>query len=43
MILRLKQTPISQGTEETVKNVTAFLAQLSEYWKADKEGKLTLE
>lgn len=43
MILRLKQTPISQGTEETVKNITAFLGQLSEYWKADKEGKLELE
>ena len=43
MILRLKQAPISQGTEETVKNITAFLGQLSEYWKADKEGKLELE
>lgn len=43
MILRLKKTPISQGTEETVRNITAFLGQLSEYWKADKEGKLELE
>lgn len=43
MILRLKRSPISQGTEETVKNITAFLGQLSEYWKADKEGKLELE
>lgn len=43
MILRLKQAPISQGTEDTVKNITAFLGQLSEYWKADKEGKLELE
>lgn len=43
MILRLKHSTISAATEETVGNITAFLGQLSEYWKADKEGKLELE
>lgn len=41
MLLRLQKRPVSEGTAESVKHITAFLGQLSDYWKAYKAGDLT--
>ena len=43
MLLRLQQKPISDETALAAKDITAFLGQLSDYWKADKAGELKLD
>lgn len=42
MLLRLKQQPITEETKRAAGDVSALLGQLSDYWKADKAGKLEL-
>lgn len=42
MLLRLQQKPVSDETALAAKDITAFLGQLSDYWKADREGSLSL-
>lgn len=40
MLLRLQKKEISTETLSAAKEVSTLLGQLSDYWKADKEGKL---
>lgn len=42
MMLRLQKKNISPDTEHAVKEITTFLGMLSDYYQADKEGKLIL-
>lgn len=41
MLLRLQQRTVTAATEECVKHISAFLGQLSDYWRAYKAGELT--
>ncbi len=43
MLLRLQHRPVSPDTEVASKDVSTFLGQLSDYWKADRSGTLELE
>lgn len=43
MMLRLQKRDISPETQSAAKDVSDLLAQLSEYWNADKAGKLKFE
>lgn len=43
MLLRLQQKPITDETALAAKDITAFLGQLSDYWKAEKAGELKFD
>ena len=40
MLLRLQKKTLSEETQTATKDVSVFLGQLSDYWKANREGKL---
>lgn len=40
MLLRLQKKEVSEETLAAAKDVSTFLGQLSDYWKAHREGKL---
>lgn len=42
MLLRLKKQNISPQTTAAAKEVSAYLGQLADYWKAQKQGELEL-
>lgn len=42
MMLRLQKKEISPDTLRATQDITALIGQLSDYWKADKAGKLDL-
>lgn len=39
MLLRLQKKTLSEETQTATKDVSVFLGQLSDYWKANREGK----
>lgn len=43
LLLRMQGKPISTETTESIKLITAFLAILSERYKEEKQGQLTIE
>lgn len=43
MLLRLQKKEVSEDTMRAASDITAFLGQLSDYWKADKRGELKLD
>ena len=40
MLLRLQKKEVSTETLAAAKDVSTFLGQLSDYWKANREGKI---
>jgi len=42
-LLRLQKREVSENTAKATKDISALLGQLSDYWKADREGKLELQ
>ena len=42
MLLRLQKKTLSEETQTATKDVSVFLGQLSDYWKANREGKLEI-
>ncbi|MDO5074843.1 MAG: DUF4924 family protein [Bacteroidales bacterium] len=43
LLLRLQQKEVSSGTAQAAGEVSTFLGQLSDYWKAHREERLDLE
>lgn len=43
MLLRLQRKEISEGTQQATTEVSAFLGQLSDYWKKERAGELTFD
>lgn len=43
MLLRLQKKAITDYTTRAAQDISAFLGQLSDYWKADKMGELKLD
>lgn len=43
LLLRLRKREISEETAKAAKDISALLGQLSDYWKAERDGKLDLQ
>lgn len=43
LLLRMQEKEVSNGTSQAAKEVSGFLGQLSDYWKAHREERLELE
>lgn len=42
MMLRLQKKPVGEETLLAVKDISVFLGQLSDYWRANRDGKLDM-
>jgi len=42
-MLRLQKREVKEDTAKAAKDISALLGQLSDYWRAEQEGKLELE
>lgn len=42
LVLRLRRQPVSEATERAAKDISTLLGQLSDYWRAERDGRLEL-